>query len=318
MGAYSIQQFTKIAGELCGDVNCLDAVKWSVVGTGFSVSGGYIVANNVTSASIKDATRNYAFKNHIYSISFVVSDYTSGSVSVQVGNTGTDVGLFTGNGTKTINFTVLSSGLLGGILFVGRTGFTGKITNVHVTDVTNKASGSYYLQCDTAGVIGIPSSAASGKWTVEWLKGAETNLLRFKFISQNLSLSPESSYSYTIVDSEGLSFAKFVSGSGTGLGPTAGSYITNNTLYKTTIYRLGSSAGKFPKYLIPAGTIYPAWTFLITIQGGVYTNETIVSVTSGSTNPVTDSTYQTSKYFCIDADAGDFIGDIKHETSWSV
>lgn len=56
--------------------------------------------------------------------------------------------------------------------------------------------------------------------------------------------------------------------------------------------------------------IYDPYTFAVFIEGGSFTERTLVVPSSGS-NPVTDSTYKTSEYFVADLDDGDRISDIK-------
>jgi hypothetical protein len=61
--------------------------------------------------------------------------------------------------------------------------------------------------------------------------------------------------------------------------------------------------------------IYPANTFAVFIRGGSYGNTetgwTLADPSGGSgSNPVTDSTYTTSEYLVVDADAGDRITNI--------
>jgi hypothetical protein len=94
-------------------------------------------------------------------------------------------------------------------------------------------------------------------------------------------------YSLIFATTEGVTFMKNYS---TALFYTANSYITINTWYKIKVTR--TKLGVFTMY----------------IKGGAFGNVyTLVSVTGGGTNPVTDTTYNASEYFVLDFDAGDRI-----------
>lgn len=151
--------------------------------------------------------------------------------------------------------------------------------------------GTRYLQNTSAGIVAFPSNQAYGRWSFDLWKGADANSIEIQFISNNTAVNSTSSYQLYISSAE--SFALFKNGVST-LTLTANSYLANSTWYHIDIER--TAAGVFSVY----------------ITGGAFTTKTLVSTVGGSgTNPVTDATYTTSKWFVLDLDANDRITNIR-------
>jgi len=157
-------------------------------------------------------------------------------------------------------------------------------------------NGTKYLENVTAGVIAIPSQQAYGTWEFDLYKGADANIMYIHLNSVSAQ-GNSSDYMFTILSTEDLAILK--DGSSVGMLRTAASYISINTWYRIKITR--TSTGIFT-VLIKGGLFTPT---------AGYDGWTLVSTTGGfGTNPVTDNTYTTSNYFCIDLDAGDRISNI--------
>jgi len=159
------------------------------------------------------------------------------------------------------------------------------------TDEGIVKKGTKYLRTDVAGIVAFPSNQAYGRWSFDLYKGGESNLLSVNFISDIRDRTyNDAKYAFIVWSNETLRISK----DDNGLFITVNSYISNNTWYHIDIER--TNAGVFSVY----------------ITGGAFTTKTLVSTSGGSgTNPVTDNTYTTSKYFVLDLDAGDRITNIK-------
>lgn len=156
-------------------------------------------------------------------------------------------------------------------------------------------SSTKYLQCGTAGVLSIPSSWAFGMIEMDVYKGADGNSAYFNFIADriNSGAGTFNGYYFFFASDEGLSLQRNSTTTNTVLAYSGASYVANTTWYRIRIVR--NEAGVFSVY----------------IKSSVTGNFVLVSTSGGSgTNPVTDLTYITSKYFVLDLDAGDRIANI--------
>jgi hypothetical protein len=162
--------------------------------------------------------------------------------------------------------------------------------------LTHLKQGTRYLECTTAGVIGLKSNIAYGTWEFDWLKGSDANTLYFSFINTlNNYVTYPASYGYLIGMglTESINFYRQTP-SLTGGFYTVNSYVNINTWYSIKINR----------------TIIGVFT--IWIKGGIFKNWTLISTAGGSgTNPITDNTYTTSQYIVLDIDIGDCIANLK-------
>lgn len=176
-----------------------------------------------------------------------------------------------------------------------------------------KKKGDFYLKCNTAGTLNIPFTKTSGLWEFEVLKGADANRIDIEFISNKINpfLGQFDGYYLSFFSDERLGLNKSISPTAFAVISGVAGSLSNNVWYKVRIYRLGNTTGKFPKRLT-GDTTYAAWSWLLTVQGGTYVNETVVV---GNAN---DNNIQTSKYLVIDADVNDLIGDVKHFNTWSL
>jgi len=160
------------------------------------------------------------------------------------------------------------------------------------------STNQYSLVCNTAGIISIPCNQAYGRWEFDVYKGADANAFILYFMDSKRGVVADGGTGYLLYlwTTEQLYFDKMGSLTTTTLTLTQSSYISNTTWYHVTIER--NTNGQF----------------YVWIQGGAFTQKTLVSVTGGSgTNPITDNTYTSSNYFVLDLDAGDRISNISCE-----
>jgi hypothetical protein len=110
-----------------------------------------------------------------------------------------------------------------------------------------------------------------------------------------MNATGQDGYTININNDEGVYLVRSVNAATTSLTASAASYIAIQTKYSIRVTRRYD--GAFTTY----------------IKGGAYTNWTSVSVTGGSgTNPYTDASTTSSKYFILDLDAGDKVTNIQH------
>lgn len=162
--------------------------------------------------------------------------------------------------------------------------------------------GDKYQKCVTACILAIPCKTARNvRFEFDWYKGGDTTELYIGLTSDKLtnvdSTGTSTGYQLNIRNTEAIRLTKRLVGVGLILIETIASYITINTNYRV---RIDVTATTFTTY----------------IKGGIFGNNfTLVSTTGGSgTNPVTDTTYNTSNYFVADIDANDRIGEILIES----
>ena len=155
------------------------------------------------------------------------------------------------------------------------------------------------IECTQAGTVSFPSSWNSGRVEIDWYKGADASLITFKFIGKTRLHSDVGGYSITAYSDEALYLDRTAQ---VGLCNTPTSYIQNNTYYTIAIERTNS--GQFT-LLIKGGSFIPT--------AGRQEGFTLVSVVGGSgSNPVTDTTYNSSSYGVISAAVGDRIMGIRY------
>ena len=164
--------------------------------------------------------------------------------------------------------------------------------------------GTKYLRCVTAGIVAIPCKQAYGTWEFSWYKGEDSGSSHISFISNSINFNPSipNGYDLRIQSLETLDLVK------TGISylfRTVVSYITNTTWYRIRITR--TTSGTFTIYIL--GGNFTSWTLVgDTNKDGVMNNQD-AQWGSGS-NPVTDTTYNSSNYFVMYLDANDRVSDI--------
>lgn len=183
---------------------------------------------------------------------------------------------------------------------------TGLVKSIQLT--TDVVSGSVripkfqkILQCTQAGTIAIPSQMSSGVWEIDWLQGNSLNNLSINFIGVINTGNPSLFIGYDLLfnGSQAIVLRKRTP-TGIGLISTANSYVSANTFYTIRIERT------------------PAGQFTLLIKGGSFTPTagrngwTLVSTTGGSgSNPVTDTSYNTSNYMVLSMGLGDQIAGVR-------
>lgn len=151
-------------------------------------------------------------------------------------------------------------------------------------------AGTKYLRTDVSGVVAFPSNQAYGRWSFDVYKGADANFPFVQFVNETASIGAYSGYGVALASIE--AFVYYKGGATTFI--SANSYVANTTWYHIDIER--TTAG-----------VFSVW-----ITGGAFTTKTLVSTVGGSgTNPITDNTYTSSKWFVLDLDANDRITNIK-------
>ena len=157
--------------------------------------------------------------------------------------------------------------------------------------VSESVDGNKYLENTVAGTAAIQSKIAYGEWKFDIYKEAAGNAIQVFFMQGVNDDSTSQGYNIFITNLEAIRLQiKGVSN----LFTTANDYITIKTWYRIKV--TNTEAGVKTTY----------------IKGGAFgDNYVLVDPTGGTgTNPVTDNTYTTSKYFVTDLDAGDRIDNI--------
>lgn len=179
-----------------------------------------------------------------------------------------------------------------------------------------KKKGEFVLKCTGTGRTGIPIKPAYGLTEIEYYKNANTNS-EIWFSTNNLLGSL--GYGILLGASNEVRLRRLNQAE---LFITANSYTAIQTFYKIRIYRTGGTApSKFPLRLRPLGATETVGTFMVTIQGGAFTNETVIVTSGGSGNNPSSTdpnTYTTSKYFVISGIINDMIGNIKTQDWWNI
>jgi len=183
---------------------------------------------------------------------------------------------------------------------------TGAFKAVENTGLDGESKG---YECTSDGTLATQSKQAYGTWKMQG--NTDGGSFDFKFISGTIFGNVSDGYQCRLHSNKRIYFTKGKVTDYNYLFYTALNYISSNTPYEITVYRL-STPGHFPERLIPAKTLYDAGAFLVTIKGGDFAEETIVDTTGGSgTNPVVDNTYTTSNYAVWDLDVGDRFANVE-------
>ncbi len=152
--------------------------------------------------------------------------------------------------------------------------------------------GTKYLDCTSAGKIALTSTSAYGTWEFDWYKGGDNNNTFFSFISNTVG-GLYNGYDFSPTSTEAIRLNLRTNGSDSGKMISANSYITHSTWYRTKITR--TLDGEFTVWM-KGGSL-----------GNVYV---LMDVSVLGTNPVTENTQTTSKWFVIDFDVGDRIANL--------
>jgi hypothetical protein len=164
-------------------------------------------------------------------------------------------------------------------------------------DKTGGPAGERELRCESAGIIYRECEQAYGTWEFELYKAADANSMLITFIADTIGTynsAGQDGYYMAFNASEQVVLGESVNGTPNSFSYSDTAYIANTTWYKYRVTRRYD--GQFTYY----------------IKGGAYTNWHQVSTSGGSgTNPSTDNTTTSSKYFCVDLDTDDRIANFK-------
>lgn len=152
------------------------------------------------------------------------------------------------------------------------------------------------LTCTTSGTFYAHLTQAYGTWEWDFFRGGTNNDIRICLIqSLPSNYLTGQGYMIDIYGNEAIYFYRFNNAAAVDHLGTVTSYYSPSTWYRFRITR--TKLGVFTFY----------------IKGGTFTDWTLISTTGGlGTNPITDNTYTTSKYFVADLDVGDNIGIITY------
>ena len=151
--------------------------------------------------------------------------------------------------------------------------------------------GMKYLECTGEGTVAFPSDQAYGEWEFDILSSAGRTSYQISALEIEEN---QNGYVFSIGANENLVLARYSSGAATVLQNTVTSYVLNNVWYRIKITR--TLDGEFYVY----------------IRGNAFGDNDWILIdpsVSGS-NPATDTTHITSKYFVFDLDAGDRIANL--------
>ena len=156
--------------------------------------------------------------------------------------------------------------------------------------------GTKYLKCTTSGTLAIPSDTAYGEWEFDLFKGTDSTQQIIYFTSTDTNnFQTGSGYRMAFLDTEGVFLSSKNGGAVSTLFGSITSYIQFNIWYSLLITR--TNVGVFTVY-IKGGSFGNTWTLISTYGGS-------------GTNPITNNTYTTSKFFVLDLDANDCIANIE-------
>ena len=166
------------------------------------------------------------------------------------------------------------------------------ISNWGTHNFTNDRIRAYGINCTSAGVIGIPVpelmfDLAKNRWEWSWkmYKGADANFTDVIIIATDIGiLGSGGLYDFVFNSSEAFYFRR----DGADLSWTSGSYITYSQWYDCKITR--DASGSFSFYIDGA---------LVDVSGG------------GGSNPITDTTYTTTRYIVLNLGAGDMVANLR-------
>ena len=156
--------------------------------------------------------------------------------------------------------------------------------------VSVDSNGKKWVECVSAGVTYMNSLSAYGTWVFEFNKSSSPTALDVIILSTIIGdklTTGQYGYIQRFVNNGQPAFQKTTNGSSANLSVASASYFDTDTDYKYAITR--SVDGEFTLY----------------IKGGAFTSWTLVDSSVAGSNPATDTTTTSSKYFNVDADAGD-------------
>jgi hypothetical protein len=279
---------------------------------GFDSSIGWTLYNGTTIAggviSINMGAGNTAFRQNLpnlvmgqkYRITYTILNYVSGTGKIYVGDTASSqTAGYSANGTYTVDIT--ASGTVYD-MFGYATGGANQydMDNISIIPIREKPTGMKYLNCVNSGSIAISSQQAYGTWEWDFYKGDSVNDTFFTFIANEITSHVTNTsilsngYYFRLVNTERVDFGISTGSTNTFLAYSATPFINNNTWYRIRITR--NINGLFSLYII-GGSILE-WTLLSTVGGG-------------GSNPISNTTYTRSKYFCAVLDPLDAIANIK-------
>lgn len=250
-----------------------------------------------------------------------LTEMQNGTASLAVGNSADGDGTIqagTGGLTGAVDLFKVWTGLGGELAASEYAGGAGKLVYrndfsdepVSVSDVSDGFisdfrvdSGSWKITDDgtekwlenvTAGIAYIDSEKAFGTWQFDVYKKDVSNAFAFFMASVigGNSATGQDAYYIVVPPDESVLLGEVTNGTPAALFRTSVGYTAVETKYSLRVTR--SALGVFTSY----------------IKGGAFTEWTATVATTGS-NPVTDLTTTTSKYFLLDFDAGDKISNIK-------
>jgi len=287
-GSYEVRELTIQLGQLITNGGFDADTNWSKQ-AGWSISGGTAVGTAVT-GNLWQTARFVQGKT--YRIKYTITDYVSGDVFVSCG---TD-----GNGTKrTANGTYIEDLVCVGnesCYFKGvGLAFTGKIDNVssqEIPPLPGWRSGQKYLQCTSAGLMAMYSKIAYGTWEWDWKQGVSSRQPTILFVNNEIADWVTSPGSYTALIVGGGNDFRFYSNTTNKFSTVVG-YLDTDVWYRMKVTR--TKDGEFYFY----------------IKGGSFGSNWVQIVAASGSNPITDNTTTTSKYFIINLDIADCVTNIK-------
>lgn len=127
-GNLAIDSATELGSDLVTNGDFASDSNW-IKGTGWTISGGSANGSSTTGDLYQE---NVTVSGKYYQVTFTISNYSAGSVRVELPNNSSAGTERSANGTYTE--IILSSGTI--VLFDARTSFTGSIDNVSVKEVS--------------------------------------------------------------------------------------------------------------------------------------------------------------------------------------
>lgn len=291
-------------------------------GTGWSIANGKASSDGSQTAD-SDLTQAVGTVGKNYTIEYAVSNYSAGNINVIAGTQeGTDR---SANGVYTEFLQAAGNtniGLRADLDFVGDIDYI-KVgegykpyykNDFKDTPVTIGTSGDHlggfkinsgtwkisddgtdrWLECVTNGIAYIPLLRAYGTFQFDlYNNGVNSDVLFIADTVGGPTATGQDGYHVRFSSTQSLSLRESTNGSAASLSVSSGSYVAATTKYSIRVTR--TAAGVFTYY----------------VRGGAYTSWTTIDSSGAGTNPVTDTTTTSSKYFVCDIDAGDKISNIK-------
>jgi hypothetical protein len=195
----------------------------------------------------------------------------SGSVTIREGSNGNGYTISSASDTKRIIIGGTASSYVG-YLQIYSSAFDGYIDNVSVKEVTSiPIEGTYEFEITH--------------------RGGSNNTVVY-FVNDKNNITTTNSYLFNIDSTNAIKFHKFINGSITTLFATNTSYVLVNTKY--TIKVVVASNGDFTFY----------------IKGGAFGSEYVLITVNSGSNPINDTSHNTTKFLVVDNDALDEVGKV--------